>query len=131
MLSVLIEFEVIDGRENEFKTTWVETTKYIYENFNSLGSRLHKSTSGKFIAYAQWPSIEEYESDHEWSTGGREIRKRMRETLVSEKATVLEKLTQRLIYLRMCNTHNKSCNSDNFKHSLKSSNAQNQRFTLR
>ena len=52
MLAVILEFDVIEGMEEEFRTSWIETTELIYQNFGSLGSRLHKSDSGKFIAYA-------------------------------------------------------------------------------
>lgn len=100
MISVLIEFEVIKGRDSKFIKAWEETTKYIYANFNSLGSRLHRSSTGKFIAYAQWPSIEEYESEHKWSFEGISARNRMRETLISEQATVLDILTSEIDLLK-------------------------------
>jgi hypothetical protein len=66
MLSVVLEFDVIEGKESEFVTAWTDCTKIIYENFGSLGSRLHKSEHGPYIAYAQWPSREAYENSSEW-----------------------------------------------------------------
>jgi hypothetical protein len=41
MLAVILEFDVIDGMEDQFRKSWIETTKVIYQNFGSLGSRLH------------------------------------------------------------------------------------------
>jgi hypothetical protein len=52
MLAVIIEFDVIEGKETQFRHAWTETTEIIYRNFASLGSRLHQSDNGKFIAYA-------------------------------------------------------------------------------
>ena len=92
MLSVLIQFKVIVGKDDEFKQAWAALTQHIYENFGSLGSRLHKSTRGSFVAYAQWPSLEAYESAHEWSIEGAQLRDNMSATLVSGKSTVLNKL---------------------------------------
>ena len=60
--------------------------------FGSLGSRLHKSTSGSFVAYAQWPSLEAYESAHEWSIEGAQLRDNMSATLVGGRSTVLNQL---------------------------------------
>ena len=93
MLAVILEFDVIEGMEEEFRTSWIETTELIYQNFGSLGSRLHKSDSGKFIAYAQWPSLDVYENDHNWPANCDNPRARMRSTLKIGKPTVLHKLT--------------------------------------
>ncbi|MEJ6080466.1 IS66 family transposase [Vibrio sp. 1-Bac 57] len=92
MLAVILEFDVIDGMEEQFKTSWAETTKLIYQHFGSLGSRLHHSENGKFIAYAQWPSLDVYENDHYWPIDTNQARDRMRSTLKIGKPTVLHKL---------------------------------------
>jgi hypothetical protein len=93
MLAVVLEFDVIEGMENEFRDAWIETTEVIYQNFGSLGSRLHKSDNGKFIAYAQWPDLNVYENDHNWSVDFKNSRERMRASLKIGKPTVLHKLT--------------------------------------
>jgi len=92
MYCVILEFDVIEGKEEEFRDTWTDTTKYIYHNFGGLGSRLHKSENSKFIAYAQWPDKETYDADHKYSEEGMGYLNRMRTTLKSGKATVLQKL---------------------------------------
>jgi len=93
MLAVVLEFDVIDGMEEQFREAWIETTEIIYQNFGSLGSRLHKSDNGVFIAYAQWPDLDVYESDHHWPDDTLSTRERMRACLKIGKPTVLYKLT--------------------------------------
>ncbi|EPC01547.1 hypothetical protein L861_16885 [Litchfieldella anticariensis FP35 = DSM 16096] len=92
MLAIILEFDVIPGKEDAFREAWKETTKYIHTNFGSLGSRLHRDENGRFIAYAQWPDHETYKKEHDWSEEGIKCRERMRATLKSEKVTVLHKL---------------------------------------
>ena len=93
MLAVVLEFDVIEGMENKFRKAWIETTDIIYQNFGSLGSRLHKSDNGKFIAYAQWPDLNVYENDHHWPDDSKSTREKMSACLKIGKPTVLHKLT--------------------------------------
>ncbi len=92
MFAVILEFDVIEGMEEQFKVAWAETTELIYQHFASLGSRLHHSENGTFIAYAQWPSLDVYENDHYWPVDTNQARDRMRSTLKTGKPTVLHKL---------------------------------------
>jgi hypothetical protein len=92
MLAVVLEFDIIDGMEDEFRKSWIETTEIIYRNFGSLGSRLHRSDNGKFIAYAQWPNLSVYECDHDWAGDSKNARDNMRKCLKTGKPTVLHKL---------------------------------------
>ena len=92
MLSVILEFEPLDGMQDEFFSFWTEFTKVIYENFGSLGSRLHRSSEGKFIAYAQWPNKEIYEKSSAWPDDLVHIRNKMRSLLKGGKPKVLHLL---------------------------------------
>ena len=93
IFSVILEFDVVDGNEIAFVELWEQTTQIIYQHFGSLGSRLHRDCTGKFIAYAQWPSIDVYEDDHLWPRGAAaEVRERMRSILKSGKPKVLFKM---------------------------------------
>ncbi len=65
MFIVLYQFKVKSNREQEFCQAWHAGTIGIYESRGSLGSRLHKSEDGTYIAYAQWPSAEQYEKNLE------------------------------------------------------------------
>lgn len=61
MFIVLYSFEPKPEKEITFLNAWGALTNLIYEYEGSLGSRLHKKESGKYIAYAQWPSKEQFE----------------------------------------------------------------------
>ena len=64
MFVVIYEFEVKEGMEKEFEENWAIVTDAIRRTCSSLGSRLHRPTSGEggsFIAYAQWPTEEIYD----------------------------------------------------------------------
>lgn len=113
MLAVLLEFNVKPGLEDQFVECWSETTDIIYKKFGSLGSKLHKSNNGVYVAYAQWPSREIYESEQSWSQSDSAVREKMRSTLVGGKPTVLHQLslvsdlTQSKSH-KLGNLHNKS-----------------------
>lgn len=92
MIGVLLEFDVKKGFENEFIEAWNETTEIIYRNFGSLGSRLHRDETGLYVAYAQWPSLEVYESEQHWSDDDLKVREKMRDTLVDGKPRRVQKL---------------------------------------
>ncbi|PUA30564.1 MAG: hypothetical protein B0W54_08795 [Cellvibrio sp. 79] len=100
MLAVVLEFDVIEGKDKEFVAAWTECTKTIYENFGSLGSRLHTSETGAYIAYAQWPSIEAYEKSGDWPEHLINARDKMRETLKTGKPKLLYKLTTEIDLLK-------------------------------
>ena len=93
MLAVVLAFDVIEGMEDQFRKSWIETTEIIYQNFGSLGSRLHQSDNGKFIAYAQWPDLNTYESEHHWPDDTKTMREGMRKCLKTGKPSVLHTLT--------------------------------------
>lgn len=100
MLSVVLEFDVIEGKEKDFIEAWTESTKVIYENFGSLGSRLHKSEHGPYIAYAQWPSSEVYEKSSEWPEHLVFFRNRMRSMLKTGQPKLLYKLITEVDFLK-------------------------------
>lgn len=56
MYCILYSFDVIPGEEERFIKAWRGLTLFYKAQANSLGSRLHQSKSGGFVAYAQWPS---------------------------------------------------------------------------
>ena len=104
MLYIILEFDVIEGKEQEFVDAWTECTKVIYENFGSLGSRLHKADKNLYIAYAQWPNTEVYEKSGDWPGHLISIRDKMRATLKTGKPKILYKL-QTEIDLLKTSTH--------------------------
>jgi quinol monooxygenase YgiN len=82
----LYEFEVVQGKEDDFRQHWLKTTQGIYRECGSLGSRLHKtSKSNIYVGYAQWP-IQEVWSNGELTDDEYLVaRSRMSECLVSSK----------------------------------------------
>lgn len=60
----LYEFKIKPGKEDDFRKAWLKTTKGIYQEFGSLGSRLHSTEKENiYIGYAQWPNREKWSSD--------------------------------------------------------------------
>ena len=53
--AVIYKWKLKAGTEVDFIEAWEEVTIALRER-GSLGSRLHKSHDGYWIAYAQWPS---------------------------------------------------------------------------
>ena len=61
MFIAIYSFKVRPGAEKAFERSWRDLTKRIYEYEGSLGSRLHTSEPGTYIAYAQWPDRKTWE----------------------------------------------------------------------
>ena len=59
MHAIVYKFNVSASNEESFISAWKSVTENIYKERGSLGSRLHKDSDGNFIAYAQWPSLEQ------------------------------------------------------------------------
>jgi quinol monooxygenase YgiN len=55
MFAVIYRFNVRHGFDEQFQSAWAERTREIQAQHGGLGSRLHRSPDGAWIAYAQWP----------------------------------------------------------------------------
>jgi len=62
MFAVIYRFKIRPGYEQQFQDSWTKRTEEIKATYSSLGSRLHKASEDFWIAYAQWPSREAWES---------------------------------------------------------------------
>lgn len=62
MFCLIYRFVVKPGEEERFDKAWSEVTEAFKKYAGALGSRLHKTDDGKYIAYAQWPSRESREA---------------------------------------------------------------------
>ena len=62
MYVVLYSFQVKPHQEENFIKGWKGLTALIYQYEGSLGSRLHKKETLEYMAYAQWPSKNKFES---------------------------------------------------------------------
>ena len=58
---VIYRFRVRPGREGSFRTGWSRLTEAIRRHRGGLGSRLHRSDDGLWVAYAQWPDRKTWE----------------------------------------------------------------------
>ncbi|USD39392.1 antibiotic biosynthesis monooxygenase [Ferrimonas sp. SCSIO 43195] len=56
MYTVLYQWKIRSGKQQEFMSAWEEVTDYYLKNHEALGSRLHQIDDHSFAAYAQWAS---------------------------------------------------------------------------
>jgi heme-degrading monooxygenase HmoA len=61
MFAILYRWRIKPEKEAQFIEAWSKITVYYRENFDSLGSRLHRGDDDIFYAYAQWKSAEDRE----------------------------------------------------------------------
>ncbi|WP_066552865.1 antibiotic biosynthesis monooxygenase family protein [Croceicoccus bisphenolivorans] len=48
-------WRVKPGKEEQFRSAWRRGTELIRKHYGSLGSRLHRDDTGRFIGVAEWP----------------------------------------------------------------------------
>jgi hypothetical protein len=98
MFIILYRWRIKPEKETQFIEAWSEITAFYRENFDSLGSRLHRGDDGIFYAYAQWKSAEDRETAFANSLKT-EAGARMREAIEENfEAVVLEKVSDFLIF---------------------------------
>lgn len=76
MFTLIYRWRVHPGREQHFVDAWVRMTEIIRVREGSLGSRLHLTQDGLYVAYAQWPSQEAWEASDEVEPTAEAIRLR-------------------------------------------------------
>jgi heme-degrading monooxygenase HmoA len=81
MFVVVYRFRVREGSEELFQQAWEKRTHEIAERNGGLGSRLHRTEDGAFIAYAQWPSREVWQEAGK-DTADTDARRAVADTLV-------------------------------------------------
>ena len=59
--AVLYQWQVKPGKIRQFATAWGDMTDALKAERGALGSRLHRSEQGTWMAYAQWPDRATYE----------------------------------------------------------------------
>lgn len=62
MYIIIYKFHVGVGFEYDFEIAWANLTEAFMAYSGGLGSRLHKDKEGTYIAYAQWPNRETWET---------------------------------------------------------------------
>lgn len=81
MFIALYRWKLKPGKEDQFREAWSQVTLAIREKCGSLGSRLHSSEDGTWVAYAQWPSKEMWQKDRPLGDEGDAARRRMSEAI--------------------------------------------------
>ena len=81
MFIALYRWKLKSGKEDQFREAWSQVTVAIREKSGSLGSRLHRSEDGTWVAYAQWPSKEAWQMDHPLDKAAAAARQRMKEAV--------------------------------------------------
>ena len=54
-------WRVHPGKEEQFRSAWRRGTEHITRLYGSHGSRLHRETDGRFVAYAEWPDRDSWD----------------------------------------------------------------------
>ncbi|HEY2388106.1 MAG TPA: antibiotic biosynthesis monooxygenase family protein [Candidatus Binatia bacterium] len=62
MFVVVYRWTVREGLDDQFQRAWATRTEEVRREMGGLGSRLHRSADGSWIAYAQWPSRTAWEA---------------------------------------------------------------------
>ncbi len=55
MFAVIYQGYIKHGMEEDYKRAWHEVATYFVERRGSLGSRLHRTQEGLWVAYSCWP----------------------------------------------------------------------------
>lgn len=98
MFVVLYRWKINVGMEQQFIDAWSERTAFIREDYDSLGSRLHRGNDGLFYGYAQWKSAQQREISFQIRSES-EAGKRMNEAIAeSLPEIILETISDFLIH---------------------------------
>lgn len=98
MFIVLYRWRIKPEKERQFIESWSEVTAYFRENWDSLGSRLHRGNDGLFYAYAQWKSEEDREKAFE-NAAPLEAGKSMNDAIEERfEPIILERLSDYLVF---------------------------------
>lgn len=59
--AVIYRWRLRTGMEDQFRQAWATTTELFMAERGALGSRLHQADDGTWVAYAQWPTRQDWE----------------------------------------------------------------------
>lgn len=84
MFAVIYQWKVAPGDEQAFLEAWEALTHRLRDERGALGSRLHRSDDGRFVAYAQWPDRQAWEDSRAAGPVDETLSARM-ESIVEER----------------------------------------------
>jgi hypothetical protein len=88
MFAVIYRGFIKQGTEDEYKNLWRKVATYFIQHRGALGSCLHKTQEGEWIAYSRWP--DKQTRDSSWPREGENPSK----TLSPEIQEVILKLKE-------------------------------------
>ncbi len=56
IFAVIYQFDLLPGKEKRYQQLWREVSSYFVNAKGALGSALHKTHDGYWVAYSRWPS---------------------------------------------------------------------------
>jgi len=86
---VVYRFRVRPGAEDNFCRGWTRLTKAIRDRRGGLGSRLHRTDDGLWLAYAQWPDRDTWERARRLETADPDAAQIMGETVEESLPPIL------------------------------------------
>jgi quinol monooxygenase YgiN len=82
--AVIYRWRLHPGQEAAFTEAWAEITHAIRDQCGGLGSRLHRTDDGVWLAYAQWPSRAMWDQASLNDPALQEARRQMRRAIAEE-----------------------------------------------
>ncbi len=86
---VIYRFRVRPGAEDTFRHGWAQLTKAIRDRRGGLGSRLHRTDEGLWLAYAQWPNRDAWERARQLETADPDAARTMGESIEESLPPIL------------------------------------------
>lgn len=87
--AVIYRWKLKAGTEPGFILAWAAATRAIREKRGGLGSRLHQAEDGTWVAYAQWPSREDWERSRMATPADAEASEKMKEAIEESLPPIL------------------------------------------
>lgn len=102
MFIAVYEWEVVPGKEEQFRAAWRRGTELIRERYHSCGSRLHRTRDGRFVGVAEWPDEARWQHayDQKMTYDEPETRARFLDAVTSGKLLLAMELTDDLLTAR-------------------------------
>ena len=86
---VVYRFKIRPGSEDRFRQGWTRMTEVIRDQRSGLGSRLHLSDDGWWLAYAQWPDRETWDRSQQSETADAEAQQMMSDAIEERMPPIL------------------------------------------
>jgi len=55
IFAVIYEGYIKSGRESEYREAWNKVARYFIDKRGAIGSCLHRTSDGLWVAYSRWP----------------------------------------------------------------------------